>query len=401
MSSNPARPAVLSASFVRTANEPGRYGDGRGGHGLSLLVRPTRNGRWSKTWSQRLRVNGKPVMIGLGAYPIVTLAEARAKCLENRRAVERGRDPRGDGVPSFAQAAERVIALHARQWKPGSRSEQQWRTSLETYAFPQLGAKRVDLVTVGDILAVLADPWTTRSETARRLAQRISTILKWAMGAGHRTDDPTAAAVAALPRHTDRPQHHRALHHSNVADALEKIRASKASAAAKLGLEFLTLTAARSGEVRGADWSEFDIDAAVWTIPPERTKTKTAHRVPLSDRALEVLAEAHGVGSGEGLAFPSPTTGRALTNESFPKLMRELAIDGTPHGMRAAFRSWCSDTGVPRDLAEMCLGHAVKGIEGAYQRSDMLDRRRPLMKAWAENVQLQADRSLRSPSKSV
>ena len=166
MSSNPARPAVLSASFVRTVNQPGRYGDGRGGHGLSLLVRPTRNGRWSKTWSQRLRVNGKPVMIGLGAYPIVTLAEARAKCLENRRAVERGRDPRGDGVPSFAQAAERVIALHARQWKPGSRSEQQWRTSLETYVFPQLGAKRVDLVTVGDILAVLADPWTTRSETA-------------------------------------------------------------------------------------------------------------------------------------------------------------------------------------------------------------------------------------------
>ena len=294
-----------------------------------------------------------------------------------------------DGVPSLVEAAERVIALHARQWKPGSRSEQQWRASLETYVFPRLGAKRVDLITVGDILAVLADPWTTRPETARRLAQRVSTILRWAMGAGHRTDDPTAAAVAALPRHTDKPQHHRALHHSEVAAALEKIRASKASMSAKLGLEFLTLTAARSGEVRGADWSEFDIDGAVWTIPPERTKTKTAHRVPLSARSLEVLAEARSVGSGEGLAFPSPTTARALTNESFPKLTRELAIDGTPHGMRAAFRSWCSDTGVPRDLAEMCLGHAVKGVEGAYQRSDMLDRRRPLMKAWAEHVQLQ------------
>ena len=382
------RPKTLTAAFVRTVNEPGRYGDGRGGHGLSLLVRPTRNGRWSKTWSQRLRVNGKPIMIGLGAYPVVTLAQARAKCLENRRAVEQGRDPRGDGVPSLVEAAERVIALHARQWKPGSRSEQQWRASLETYVFPRLGAKRVDLITVGDILAVLADPWTTRPETARRLAQRVSTILRWAMGAGYRTDDPTAAAVAALPRHTDKPQHHRALHHSEVAAALEKIRASKASTTAKLGLELLTLTAARSGEVRGADWCEFDIDGAVWTIPPERTKTKTAHRVPLSARSLEVLAEAHRAGSGEGLAFPSPTTGRALTNESFPKLMRELAIDGTPHGMRAAFRSWCSDTGVPRDLAEMCLGHAVKGVEGAYQRSDMLDRRRPLMEAWAQHLQL-------------
>ena len=110
--------------------------------------------------------------------------------------------------------------------------------------------------------------------------------------------------------------------------------------------------------------------------------------LPLSARALEVLAEARSVGSGEGLASASPTTGRALTNESFPKLMRELAIDGTPHGMRAAFRSWCSDTGVPRDLAEMCLGHTVKGVEGAYQRSDMLDRRRPLMEAWAEHVRL-------------
>ena len=127
----------------------------------------------------------------------------------------------------------------------------------------------------------------------------------------------------------------------------------------------------------------------MWTIPPERTKTKTAHRVPLSARALEVLAEACSAGGGEGLAFPSPATGRALTNESFPKLMRELAIDGTPHGMRAAFRSWCSDTGVPRDLAEMCLGHTVKGVEGAYQRSDMLHRRRPLMEAWSEHVQLQ------------
>ena len=159
------------------------------------------------------------------------------------------------------------------------------------------------------------------------------------MGAGYRTDDPTAAAVAALPRHTDKPEHHRALHHSEVAAALERIRASKASTSAKLGLEFFTLTAARSGEVRGADWCEFNIEGAVWTIPPERTKTKTAHRVPLSDRALKVLAESRSVSSGEGLAFPSPTTGRALTNESFPKLMRELTIDGTPHGMRAAFRS--------------------------------------------------------------
>ena len=247
-------------------------------------------------------------------------------------------------MPSFAEATERVIAL-ARQWKPEP----------------------------------LRAQWRARTSATAKLGLEFLTL-------PHRR---TAAAVAALPRHTDRPQHHRALHHSEVAAALEKIRASKASATAKLGLEFLTLTAARSGEVRGADWSEFDIDGAVWTIPSERTKTKTVHRVPLSARALEVLNETRTIGGIDGLVFPSPTTGLALTNEAFPKLVRELAIDGTPHGMRAAFRSWCSDTGVPRDLAEMCLGHAVKGVEGAYQRSDMLDRRRPLMETWAQHVQSQ------------
>ena len=209
------------------------------------------------------------------------------------------------------------------------------------------------------------------------------------MGAGFRTDDPTAAAVAALPRHSDKPTHHRALHHSEVAAALEKIRASKASEAAKLGLELLTLTAARSGEVRGADWSEFDIHAAVWTIPSERTKTSSG------PAGAAVLAGARGACTSPQTSpaatvwcFPARQPGGHSPMKRFPKLMRELAIDGTPHGMRSAFRSWCSDTGVPRDLAEMCLGHAVKGVEGAYQRSDMIDRRRPLMETWAQHLQL-------------
>ena len=193
---------MLSAAFVRTINRPGRYGDGRGGHGLSLLVKATAiPGRWSKTWSQRLRINGRPVMVGLGSYPVVTLAQARRRALENRQALEQGRDPRGEGVPTFEQAAERVIALHRETWKPGSRSEQQWTSSLGTYVLPKIGAKRVDQINVGDILAVLAEPWSSRPETARRIAQRISAVLTWAVGAGYRADDPTAAAVKALPRH--------------------------------------------------------------------------------------------------------------------------------------------------------------------------------------------------------
>ena len=385
MSSNPARPAVLSAAFVRTINRPGRYGDGRGGHGLSLLVKSTAiPGRWSKTWSQRLRINGKPVMVGLGSYPVVTLAQARQRALENRRAAEQGRDPRGEGVPTFERAAERVIALHRETWKPGSRSEQQWTASLGTYVLPKIGAKRIDQINVGDILAVLAEPWSSRPETARRLAQRISAVLTWGVGAGYRADDPTAAAVKALPRHIDKPQHHRALHHGDVAAALEKVRASGASMASKLGIELLTLTATRSGEVRGARWCEIDGD--VWTIPAERMKAKVAHRVPLSSRALEVLAEARSLSDGDGLVFPSPATGRALTNEAFPKLVRELGIGGTAHGMRTSFRSWAAEQGVSREVAEGCLAHAVKGVEGAYQRSDLLAARAEIMERWARYV---------------
>lgn len=385
VSSNPARPAMLSAAFVRTVNRPGRYGDGRGSHGLSLLVKPTAiPGRWSKTWSQRLRLDGKPVMIGLGSYPAVTLAQARKRALENRQALEEGRDPRGEGVPTFEQAAERVIALHRETWKPGSRSEQQWAASLRTYVLPVIGAQRIDQVNTGDILAVLAEPWISRPETARRLAQRISAILTWAVGAGYRVDDPTTAAVKALPRHTDKPQHHRALAHGDVAAALEKIRASGASTASKLALELLTLTATRSGEVRGARWSE--IEGSIWTIPAERMKAKAPHRVPLGRRALEVLAEARSLGAsdGDGMVFPSPATGRALTNEAFPKLLRELGIDGTAHGMRTAFRSWAAEQGVSREVAEACLAHIVKGVEGAYQRSDLLAARAEVMEKWGQ-----------------
>ena len=134
-------------------------------------------------WGQRLRINGKLAMVGLGSYPVVTLAQARQRALENRRAAEQGRDPRGEGVPTFEQAAERVIALHRETWKPGSRSEQQWTASLGTYVLPKIGAKRIDQINVGDILAVLAEPWSKRPETARRLAQRISAVLTWGVGA--------------------------------------------------------------------------------------------------------------------------------------------------------------------------------------------------------------------------
>ncbi len=378
------RPRTLTAAYVRTINQPGRYGDGRGSHGLSLLVKRTVNGRWSKTWSQRLRIGGRTVSLGLGSYPAVSLALARERALENRQAVEEGRDPRQRHAVTFAEAMEAVIELHRPNWKATSNTEQQWRSLLARHIDPTIGAMAVADVAAADVVAVLDRVWD-RPELARRTARRISTTMKWAMGRGLREIDPTSAAVAAMPKLRHRPTHHRALHHGEVADALKKIRASEAAAATKQALELLTLTATRPGEARRATWDEFDLDTEVWTIPASRYKTDTEFRVPLSRRAVELLTEAHRAHDTE-LVFPSPVTGRAVSENTYVKLLRDLDIPSSAHGLRATFRSWCSDTGVPRDLAEMALGHAVRGVEGAYARSDMLQRRRALMQQWDDYI---------------
>ena len=385
MSLSPSRPKVLTAAFVRTIHQPGRYGDGRGGHGLSLLVKPTANGRWSKTWAQRLRIGGRVVSVGLGSYPAVSLALARERALANRQAVEEGRDPRRRHAVTFADAMAAVIDLHRPNWKATSNTEQQWRSLLANHIDATIGAIPVADVAAADVVAVLDRVWD-RPELARRTAQRISTTIKWSMGRGLRETDPTEAAVAAMPKHRHRPNHHRALHHSDLPEALKKIRASQAAAATKLALEMMVLTATRPGEVRCAHWGEFDLDTAVWTIPATRYKTGTEFRVPLSGRAVELLSEARGITGGTGLVFTSPTTGRPLSQNTFIKLLRDLDIATTAHGLRATFRSWCSDQGIPRDLAEMALGHAVGGVEGAYARSDMIHRRRPLMQQWANHI---------------
>ena len=374
------RPAKLSATFCSKIAVPGTYGDGRGGHGLALRVKATANGRLSKNWVQRVRLNGRPINLGLGVFPVVTLAEARAKALENRRLAHRGEDPRGGGVPTFRQAAGKVIRLRARSWKDGSRLPKLWMQSFEDYAFPRFGSKLVSEVTSADVLACLTPIWNTKPAQALRVRQRIGAVLRWSCAAGYRTDDPSAAVVEALPKQRA-TRHHRALHHSEVGDTLRKVNESGAQPITKLALNFLTLTAARSDEALGARWSEIDREAGVWTIPPSRTKQKRRHRVPLSRQALDVLAEARRLsrGRGETIFKVGKTTLR--------QLFARLGIEGTPHGMRTAFRSHAADSGVSREVAEACLGHIAGGVERAYQRSDLFDRRREVMEAWAAHLE--------------
>ena len=366
-----------------------RGGDGYGGHGLSLLVTPRKSGGLSKTWAQAISPNGTKTSLGLGSYPVVTLAMAREKALANARAIAEGRDPRRfmQKVPTFAQANETVVAIHARHWKSG-RTEGQWRASMRDYVLPRLARKRVDAVTTADVMAVLLPIWSTKRVTAGRVRQRIGAVMKWAVAQGYRDDNPAGDAIsAALPKAAVRKQHMRALPHAEVAAALQRVKGSGAYPGAMLAFEFLVLTAARSGEVRNARWEQLDRDGAVWTIPAERMKTGREHRVPLSPRALAVLDGAAELFDGQGLVFPSPT-GRVMNHSALTNLLHGLGIDAVAHGFRSSFRDWAAEcTDAPREVCELALAHVNSDrVEAAYRRSDLFDRRRVLMNDWGAYI---------------
>ena len=376
----------LSAAFVRTIAKPGKYGDQ---HGLILRVMPS----GSKQWIWRGTVRGRRVDMGLGGWPYVSLAEARQAAFEHRKLARAGGDPlalkRRPNVPTFAEAVETVIAIHEPNWKNGSRSAAIWRSSLGRYAMPGLGRKRVSDIDTSDVMAVLLPIWAGKRETAKRVRQRIGAVMKWAIAQGYRHDNPAGDAIAAaLPKNGVPKKHMRALPYPEVAGGIAKIHQSAAWTGTKLALEFLVLTAARSGEVRGARWSEVDLEARTWTVPVERMKMGKPHRVPLSARALEVLSEAREIADDSGLLFPS-VTGRSLSDSTLSKLCRENSVGCVPHGFRSSFRDWaaeCSDA--PREVCELALAHVnADRVEAAYMRSDLFEKRRELMEAWASYLE--------------
>ena len=375
----------LNATFVRTVTKPGAYGDGRGGHGLILRVKAMRNGRTARQWVQRVRIDGRPTHLGIGSYPTTTLAEARRQALRNVREIKAGRDPRGEGIPTLERAIEKVIAVHRDGWKAGSKTEQQWRNTFATHLFPKLGRRRIDKITTGDLLTVLAPLVHSKPAVASLLKLRLGMVMRWAVAKGYRPDNPAGEALdAALPKNGTRTTHHKALHHSAVADALTTVRASKAATSTRLAIEFLALTAARTSEVRTARWSDIDREAATWTVPADRMKAGREHRVPLSEAALGLLDEAQQHSGPDGLVFPG-RGGRPFGHASIGTLFKRLGIEGTPHGLRGSFRNWCAESGVPREVAERALAHVVKGAtESAYNTTDLLDQRRELMEAWSE-----------------
>lgn len=384
----------LTAKAIENLNAPGRYGDD-GAPGLYVLVQShtTKAGDTTirKSFVQRLTVHGRRVDIGLGTlrWGATTITEARRKALANYRIARDGGDPRrrpvAATVPSFRDSLDAVLDLQRANWRDGGKSEAQWRASLRDYA-GALMDQPVDAIDAGDVLRVVGPIWNPKRETARRVLQRIGAVLRWAVAGGHRDSTPIEAVRAALPRNGHKARHHRALPHAEVAAALETIRKSKASAATRGALELLILTATRSGEIRGMEWSEVDLDAAVWTIPAGRIKAGRAHRVPLSGPALRVLRAAHEATGGEGLVFPTPRD-RPLSDATLTKLLRDRGIACVAHGFRTSFRVWCGDVGIAREVAESALAHTVRDkAEAAYSRGDYLDIRAEVAERWAGHV---------------
>ena len=375
----------LNAAKVKSIKKPGLHGDG---YGLYLRVKES----GSRSWMQRIVIDGHRTDLGLGSYPAIGLAQARALAVANKALVIAGRDPRAErrraNVPTFRDAARKVYEANLPRWRSGKHTVNWWG-SLERHALPVLGDMKVHRIRRSDVLAVLEPIWTVRPETARRVRQRIRTVLRWCEAHDYCTSNAAGDALnGALPPMPLVKSHFRALPYREVTEALETVDASDASLVAKLCLRFLVLTAARSGEARGATWDEIDEEAREWRLPAERMKGGVQHRVPLSEAALTVLEQAGLLRDGSGLVFPSPTRpGRPLSDMALTKLLRTtgLAERATVHGFRSTFRDWAAEcTSAPHAVMELSLAHAVgSSVEQAYARSDLIAKRRALMDEWA------------------
>ncbi len=353
----------------------------------------------ARTWVLRATIGGKRRDMGLGGYPGVTLAGARLAARAARELMDAGKDPIDERKAkasalraskakalTFEQAALAYIAAHEAGWR-NAKHAQQWRNTLQTYAYPVIGALLVRDVELAHVLAILEPVWKAKTETATRLRGRIEQILDWATARGYRDGLNPARwrghldKLLVRPSKVSRTEHHAALPVSEVSAFVERLRQSEGMGAR--ALEFAILTAARSGEVRGATWSEVDLEAAVWTVPAERMKAGREHRVPLSPAAITLLSALPRM-HGTNLVFPA-LRGGALSDMTLTAVLRRMDVAAVPHGFRSSFRDWASErTNYPRDAAEMALAHAIGDrVEAAYRRGDLFEKRRSMMADWA------------------
>ena len=417
----------LTDCFVRGVTAPGRYGDGgRGSFGLSLLVKESKSVGLIKNWQRRFSKDGKYTSQGLGVYPAVTLDQARALAayfaLEGKplivREVYRATDEQLEErltpkrieikagktfgpmttqvavyrelrLPTFRQTFIETVEVRARGYAEGSKTEKQWKNLFDAYIPPNLADRAIEEITSRDLHDCAAVVWREKPATAKKLNQILRATFDNAISRELIDADPWERAKKGLGQLKDKGKNQESLAHSEVGEAIRTVRETSAGPTTKLAFEFLVLTAARSGEVRGADWREVDWEKRTWTVPAARMKGKRVHRVPLSGGAMALLENAREMNGGIGLIFPS-TKGKVLSDSTISKLVRENGIPAVPHGFRSSFRDWAAEmTDIPNEIA----AHAIAHVEGsasekAYRRTDYFEKRRELMEQWATYVDL-------------
>lgn len=387
----------LSALAVSRLKDKGHYAVG-GVTGLYLYVTNTE----AKFWVLRVVIGQKRRHIGLGGFPSVTLAQARNKAREYREMISSGRDPVEDrkatrqalaleqiNTRTFEECALAYIQAKQDEWR-NIKHRAQWIATLQTYSFPVIGNLDVAKVGLTEVLAVLEPIWKSKTETASRLRGRIESVLDWAAVRGYRDGANPArwkghlATILQAPSKISKVTSHKALPIDATPSFMSALR-QKEGIAAK-ALEFLVLTATRSGEVRGACWTEIDLKKAIWTIPAHRMKAGKEHRVPLSTPAIQLLESLPRFLDND-LVFPAPRGG-ILSDMTLTAVMRRMQVDAVPHGFRSTFRDWCAErTHYPREMAEFALAHTLDNkTEAAYLRTDMLEKRRAMMQEWANTV---------------
>lgn len=390
----PRKARELGPLAVSRLTQPGLHMVG-GVAGLALQVLPS----GGRTWILRATIGNRRREMGLGGFPDVTLARAKEAAREARDCIRRGIDPIEAGkearralrekqpaAMTFRSAADAYIASHGASWK-NVKHRTQWTATLEMYAYPVLGDLDVSRIELPHIMQVLEPIWTTKTETAKRLRGRLEMILDWATASEFRTGPNPARwrghldKLLAKPSKVRRIVHHRALAVGDMPAFMRRLRSSGGAGAR--GLEFAILTAARSGEVRGATWSEIDLRQRLWTIGAARMKAGREHRVPLSDAAVKVL-EALPRGGANEPVFVAALGGR-LSDMTLAAVLRRMKVDAVPHGFRSTFRDWAAErTHYPNEVAEMALAHAVGSkVEAAYRRGDLFEKRIGMMRDWA------------------
>lgn len=391
----PKKVSEANALAVSRLKKPGRWAVG-GVAGLCLQV--TDSG--ARSWIYRTMIGGKRTEVGLGGFPDVTLAGAREAARAMRVQIKAGVNPVAEfkskrsalqaaaaAEKTFDECAELFIEAKTPEWS-NPKHAAQWTATLATYASPIMGKLLVRDIELAHVLDVLRPIWSTKNETATRVRGRIESVLDWASVNKYRDGLNPARWKGHLdhllpkPSKVSKVEHHAALPINDVGAFMVRLRAMEGTGARCL--EFAILTAARSGEVRGARWSEIDIKAKTWVVPAARMKMGREHRVPLSDAALALLKAQPKI-DGNHLVFPAVRGGQ-LSDMTLSACMRRMKVDAVPHGFRSTFRDWASErTDTPRDVAEMALAHAIGDkVEAAYRRGDLFDKRTLLMQQWAD-----------------